>query len=295
MICPKISLVTPSYNQARFIEETLLSVLDQHYPKLEYFVLDGGSSDKTVEILNKYHSRLDFWRSHKDSGQAAAINEGFRRANGEIFGWLNSDDLHLPMTLQTIACGLEQFLTEPVVLYGQCEMFNDRTNSRELRLAMPFQPELLQRTDFLDQPSVFWTRKAWELVGELDTTLNYGFDWDWFLRASRVCRFIKIDALLSRYRIHEGHKSGTGGVRRWREMLKVVSRHSPSDVVRHYEYLIQNGSARWWLNKRMRLEQFVARFAPGLAPSVANLLSPPFWFLPQDLSRDVLWEISGIR
>lgn len=295
MICPKISLVTPSYNQARFLEETLLSVLDQRYSNLEYFVLDGGSSDDTLEILNKFHSRLDFWRSHKDSGQAAAINEGFRRATGEILGWLNSDDLHLPTTLQTIASGLEQFLTEPVILYGGCEMFVDRTSARELRPAMPFEPELLQRTDFLDQPSVFWTRKAWDLVGELDTTLDYGFDWDWFLRASRACRFIRVDALLSCYRIHESHKSGTGGLKRWREMLEVVHRHSPSCVVRHYQYLIQNEPARWWLNKRMRLAQRIARFAPRIAPGAATLLSPPFWFLPPGISRQVLWDISGIR
>ena len=96
---PKFSVISPSFNQGRFIEETIRSVLDQGYPNVEFLVLDGGSSDNTVEILKRYDARLSFWRSEKDAGQAAAINEGFRRAAGDILCWLNSDDLHLPNTL----------------------------------------------------------------------------------------------------------------------------------------------------------------------------------------------------
>jgi glycosyltransferase involved in cell wall biosynthesis len=292
---PRFSVVTPSYNQGRFIEQTILSVLEQKYPDLEYVVLDGGSNDGTVEILQKYHTGLSYWRSGKDRGQAAAINEGFQRSSGDMLGWLNSDDLYLGHTLKTVADIFAGSIDEPLIMYGGCELFDDRTQVSELRPAFPFDRASLAIADFLDQPSVFWTRKAWEIVGPLDESLHYGFDWEWFLRASKVCRFIPTDKVLSRYRIHAGHKSGTGGKTRWLELLKIVRAHSSADVIRNYEYLLANDLARWWLNKRMRLEQMIRKVAPDMAGCAATLLSPPFWFLPQGVSRETLWKISGIR
>ena len=292
---PGISVVTPSYNQGRFIEQTILSVLEQKYPELEYLILDGGSQDGTVKILQEYDAKLTFWRSGKVRGQAAAINEGFQRSSGKILCWLNSDDLHLRHTLRTIGNILADRLDEPLIVYGGCELFDDRTQTKELRPAVAFDGALLAVSDFLDQPSVFWTRKAWEMVGPLDESLHYGFDWEWFLRASKVCRFISIDQTLSRYRIHAGHKSGSGGKARWLELLKIVRIHSPLDVLQGYEYLLESDSARWWLNKRMRIEQMIRKVVPSLAGGVATLLSPPFWFLPHGISRKMLWKISGIR
>jgi glycosyltransferase involved in cell wall biosynthesis len=291
----KFTVVTPSYNQGRFIEGTIRSVLEQKYPSLEYLILDGGSNDGTVEILQKYDADLSFWRSAKDRGQAAAINEGFQRSSGEILGWLNSDDLYLEHTFRTVANVFAGNIEEPLIVYGGCELFDDRTHVSELRPAFPFDAAWLAITDFLDQPSAFWTRKAWEIVGPLDESLHYGFDWEWFIRASKVCRFIPIDKVLSRYRIHAGHKSATGGKNRWLELLKIVRAHSSPDVIRNYEYLLANDSARWWLNKRMRFEQIIRKVAPGAAGSIATLLSPPFWFVPQGVSRETLWKISGIR
>src|SRR5208282_661762 len=250
MSLPRVSVITPSYNQGRFIEETIRSVTEQRYPNLEFSVFEGGSTDRTVDILKRHSAELSFWRSEKDGGQAAAINEGFQRATGEILCWLNSDDLHVGTTLETVAGLLGPCLDEPVVLYGGCETFNDRTHWREVRPAISFSRELLEMVDFPDQPSVFWTRRAWEVVGPLDATLCYGFDWEWFLRASKVCRFVAVDTLLSRYRLHEAHKTGTGGEKRWTELLEIVRRHSPPAVVNHYEFLVRNNFARWWLNKR---------------------------------------------
>jgi glycosyltransferase involved in cell wall biosynthesis len=291
----RISVVTPSYNQGEFIEETIRSVVEQGYPNMEYSVLDGGSIDRTIEILQKYDAQLSFWRSEKDRGQAAAINEGFLRATGDILCWLNSDDLHVGKTLETVAGLLGPCLDEPVVLYGGCETFNDQTHWREVRPAISFSRELLEVADFLDQPSVFWTRRAWEVVGPLDATLCYGFDWEWFLRASKVCRFVATDALLSRYRLHEAHKTRTGGEKRWVELLEVVRRHSPPAVASHYEFLVRNDFARWWLNKRMRIFRRLRRWSPKVAGFVADLLSPPFWSLPAAIHKEVLWKISGIR
>ena len=120
---------------------------------------------RTIEILRKYDAQLSFWRSEKDGGQAAAINEGFHRATGDILCWLNSDDLHVATTLTAVAKLLGSRLDAPIVLYGGCEMFNDRTHWREVRPAISFSRKLLEMVDFLDQPSVFWTRRAWEVVG----------------------------------------------------------------------------------------------------------------------------------
>jgi glycosyltransferase involved in cell wall biosynthesis len=296
MVDPLISIVTPSFNQGRYLGETLDSILTQGYPNLECIVMDGGSADQSVEVIRARQERLAFWQSQPDHGQAAAINEGFARARGLIFGWLNSDDLHTNGTLHTVANLLAECVHESVVVYGSCELFRDDGTAIERRSAVPFDLNRLQITDFLDQPSVFFTRAAWERVGHLDESLHYAFDWDWFLRAAKVCRFIRCDQVLSRYRIHSQHKTGTGGLRRWEEMSEVVRRHSPDEIVRHYQYLLACPDARWWLNKRMRLAQLFRRILPeAIGSALGTLCAPPFWFLPNGISRTTLWEISGIR
>jgi glycosyltransferase involved in cell wall biosynthesis len=296
MLDPLISIVTPSFNQGRYLGETLDSILTQGYRNLEYLVLDGGSTDESVDVIKGRQEQLAFWRSEADDGQAAAINRGFNRARGVIMGWLNSDDLYVSDTLHTVARALSGCLQEAVVLYGGCELFQDGGTPTELRMPVRFDRRRLEITDFIDQPSVFFTRAAWERVGPLDESLHYAFDWDWFLRAARCCRFQPCDRVLSRYRIHRQHKTGTGGLRRWEEMSEVVRRHSPDEVVRHYQYLLACPDARWWLNKRMRLAQVFSQIMPGTISGVlGTLCAPPFWFLPDGISRAMLWEISGIR
>lgn len=291
-----ISIVTPSFNQGRFLGETLKSVLAQKYPSLEYLVMDGGSRDESVTVIRAREKELNYWRSEPDHGQAAAINEGFQRANGVILGWLNSDDLYQDDTLLLVAEALAGCENEPVVFYGGCELFQDGGTAKELRGAVEFDEGRLQMTDFIDQPSVFFTRSAWDRVGPLDESLHYAFDWDWFLRAAKCCRFQRCDRVLSRYRIHRQHKTGSGGLRRWEEMSEVVRRHSSDDVIRHYQYLLACPDARWWLNKRMRLAQLFHRVLPAsIADALGTLCAPPFWLLPPGISRAMLWEISGIR
>jgi glycosyltransferase involved in cell wall biosynthesis len=296
MGCPRISIVTPSLNQGKFLAATLESVLEQGYPALEYLVMDGGSADSSIELIKQRESELSFWRSEPDRGQAAAINEGFSRSSGEILGWLNSDDLYTPGTFPQVAATLGPVSDQPVVMYGGCELFHNVRDSREIRPALPFDSEMLQVTDYLDQPSVFWTRAAWDLVGPLDESLHYAFDWDWFLRAARSCQFICSDKVLSRYRIHSEHKSGTGGAERWSELVEVVRRHAPGRVTDHYEYLTNHPIAHWWLNKRMRFAQALARVLPkNWADMVATAASPPFWRVPKGIEPKVIWQISGIR
>jgi glycosyltransferase involved in cell wall biosynthesis len=293
---PVISIVTPSFNQGRFLGQTLDSVLSQGYRSLEYLVMDGGSTDGSVSLIRAREKQLAFWRTEPDHGQAEAINQGFQRANGVILGWLNSDDLYLNDTLRTVANELAGGEDDAVVLYGGCELFQDQGDRTELRPAVPFDEKRLQITDFLDQPSVFFTRSAWKKVGPLDESLHYAFDWEWFMRAAKCCRFQCCDKILSRYRIHRQQKTGTGGLRRWEEMSEVVQRHSPDEVVRHYQYLLACPDARWWLNKRMRLAQIFSRMLPRSTGEIlGTLCAPPFWLLPPGISRAMLWAISGIR
>ena len=296
MTWPLISIVTPSFNQGEFLAETLDSVLGQNYGNLQYIVMDGGSTDASPEIIRRSERRLAYWQSAPDRGQADAINRGFEKATGTILGWLNSDDLYLSDTLSSVATILGDSTNDAVVLYGGCELFHDGSRRRDVRPSVPFDELRLQTADFLDQPSVFFTRTAWERVGPLDGSLHYAFDWDWFLRAAKFCRFIRCDHVLSRYRIHRKHKTGTGGLGRWEEMSEVVRRYAPDSVVRHYQYLLACPDARWWLNKRMRLAQLFNRLVPAnAAGALATLCSPPFWMLPDGITRSVLWEISGIR
>lgn len=296
MADPVISIVTPSFNQGRYLGETIDSILGQGYPSLDYIVMDGGSTDQSVDVIRARQEQLAFWRSGPDDGQAAAINQGFAKARGAIVAWLNSDDLHMNGTLRTVANALAGCLDEAVILYGGCEFFRDTGSIIECRPAVAFDRYRLQVTDFLDQPSVFFTRRAWELVGTLDQSLHYAFDWDWFLRAAKICRFLRCDEVLSRYRIHPHHKTGTGGLRRWEEMSEVVRRHSPDEVVRHYQYLLACPDARWWLNKRMRLAQLFQKIFPDrIGGALGTLCAPPFWHLPEGIARPTLWEISGIR
>ena len=276
--------------------DTLESVLAQKYPSLEYLVMDGGSTDESVAVIRAREKELTFWRSEPDHGQAEAINQGFERANGVILGWLNSDDLYRDDTLRVVADELGGCEDEAVVFYGGCELFQDEGGASEPRPSVPFDQARLQITDFIDQPSVFFTRTAWQRVGPLDESLHYAFDWEWFLRAAKCCRFQRYDRVLSRYRIHRQHKTGSGGLRRWEEMSEVVRRHSPDDVVRHYQYLLACPDARWWLNKRMRFAQLFARFLPdSISETLGTLCAPPFWSVPPGISRTMLWEISGIR
>jgi glycosyltransferase involved in cell wall biosynthesis len=223
MTYPKISVITPSYNQGQFLEETITSVIGQCYPNLEYIVMDGGSTDNSAEIIKKYEKHLAYWVSEKDNGQASAINTGFARATGDILCWLNSDDTFLPGTLFHVAKQLDA--EKPIILFGNTYYMTEGKPNAEGTDIGEYYPYLnLEYCDYITQPSSFWTRQTWELVGKLEEKYHYIFDWEWFIRAKRAgVAFLPTVKYLSVYRHHPDHKTGTGGDKRNDEIALLIS------------------------------------------------------------------------
>lgn len=205
---PLVSIVTPSYNQAQFLEETILSVKGQDYPNLEHIVVDGGSTDGTVEVLSRYENEYNLrWTSEPDEGQSDAINKGFRRARGEIIGWLNSDDTYLPQAIHKAgAC----FEAHPGIdwVYGDGYLIDAQSRVLRMWKARPFSLKaLLYVGQFICQPAVFFRRRALEVVGPLDSALHFTMDYDFFIRLGRQCKSVYLPELLATRRLTLDAKS----------------------------------------------------------------------------------------
>ncbi len=235
MAVPKITVVTPSFNQGRFIEQTINSVISQQYPNLEYIIMDGGSTDNTVEILKKYEKYISYWQSQKDNGQAAAINEGFTRATGDILCWINSDDMYMPGVFDKVA-GYFNNPEQRRILFGNCQHFHDdKSKTRGSDVVKNSARYDLSLCDYVIQPSSFWNRKVWELTGPLNEELHFTFDWDWFIRAEKKgVEFMPVQDYLSRYRIHDAHKSGSGGGRRVEELKRIVALYNNEKLAKAF-------------------------------------------------------------
>jgi glycosyltransferase involved in cell wall biosynthesis len=230
---PRISVVVPTLNQGRFLAQCLSSIVGQGYPDLELIVLDGGSTDSTLEVIERFAGAIHYWRSAPDGGQAQAINEGFGRATGDIVAWLNSDDMYLPEALSRAAAALQD-RSQGELVYGACIRLSEEGGFSWLGHADPFDARRLSYDAYIAQPSCFWTRRLWERTGPLDEALHYAFDWEWLIRASRLTAFRPIHEALSLYRLHSTQKTGTGGDRRAREVLQVVEANAPPDMARAY-------------------------------------------------------------
>lgn len=285
---PAITVVTPSFNQAAYLEATLRSILGQGYARLEYLVLDGGSTDGSAELIRRFSDQLAFWVSERDGGQAEALNRGFARATGDIFCWLNSDDYLLPGTLARVAELLGPVREKPVVLTGGAILFRERAAEAWVRFPPAHDPARLRRQGYLTQPATFWTAAAWRAVGPLDATLTYAFDWDWFIRASTVCEFIHVPELFAGYRLHAAHKSGTGGERRRVEVLEIIRRHGTSETAAHYAWLTAHPEC-WPAVQRWR-DLHALSLRRGLPAGLATLAVPRLWSLPASLDRAILAE-----
>jgi glycosyltransferase involved in cell wall biosynthesis len=206
-VLPKISIVTPSFNQGNYLEETINSVLIQNYPNLEYIIIDGGSTDNSIEIIKKYQQHLTYWISEKDNGQANAINKGLQLCSGDIFNWLNSDDYLEPGALFKIA---KAFSAENVqMVAGMVHIFSateeDIISNQKLTAKglMCWEPDV----KFV-QPGVWMRRALIEQCGGIDEQFHYAFDWDLYIRYLYCFPQVKdIDELLLHFRLHENSKT----------------------------------------------------------------------------------------
>ncbi len=206
---PKISVITPSYNQGAFLEQTIRSVLLQRYPNLEYIIIDGGSADNSVAVIRKYEPWLSYWVSETDRGQSQAINKGFAKASGQIICWLNSDDYFMPGALQTVS----EILADGsgnYALGGHClKVYSDGRPPVILEGRYENRRRLLQfwKGYQMHQPSIFWRREMFEKVGLLDEDSHYIMDFDYWTRISKHCDFINVDRILACCNFHEDAKS----------------------------------------------------------------------------------------
>lgn len=265
---PKITVVTPSYNQGQFIEYTIQSVLNQEYPNLEYIIVDGASTDQTLAVVENYRADIHTIISEKDKGQSDAINKGFALATGDILCWLNSDDCFSQGTLHRVAAHFRTYSPDyRMLLYGQGKYLLDKCGI----LLTNYTSRLSDRypiafCDFIIQPSTFWGRSVWDEIGLLRVDLHYCFDWEWFIRAyNKNVPFIRSDEYFSIYRIHSEHKTSNAGQKRINELAEFCGSLHGSNVKE--TYLKLNSSAM-----RIRLRRLIRRL-----PKNMNFVSKVYW------------------
>ena len=233
----------PSYNQVKFVEETLRSVLLQGYPNLEFIAIDGGSNDGSVELIQKYSPWLDYWVSEPDRGQSNAINKGFKRATGEIFAWLNSDDIYARDALGQLAVAAS---TQPEadLIYGDCEAI-DRQGGFMFKCEQVKdfdQRWLLEQGNIIAQPSAFFRRRAFEETGGVDENLHYVMDWDLWLRLGSRGKAVYIPRLFSYMRIYPEAKSSAGDRVLFAELKHMLGKHGGSGLSDYFEKETRLGS-----------------------------------------------------
>lgn len=283
---PRITIVMPSFNQACFLEQAIRSVLEQGYPHLQFGIVDGGSTDGSAQIIQRYRDRLDFAVIEPDRGQAQAINKGLRRAQGEVVGWLCSDDLLLPGALHTVG---RWFADHPESDWaaGACHVID--ADGRVLEVSQPSGRFTLagvllrsERQRFnLPQPSVFWRRSLHEQVGYLDESLHYCMDFEFWLRLIRSSRWpTLLDAALAAYRLHGTSKSCAQAAGFLREHVTVEGAYSRD--------------LSWPQRLELRRRLGYMRRACAIHEAGGHLpwgavVRRPWWLLSQQV-RQALWQ-----
>ena len=229
---PKISVITPTLNQASYIEQTIQSVLTQDYPNLEYIILDGGSTDGTQQILAKYDKYL-MWKSEPDAGQIDAINKGLRNASGEIVAYLNSDDLYAPGSLLKVGNFFQQN-PEASILTGKCQNINQQgkdtrsiiTAYKNFWLSLKCD-NLLHIVNYVSQPATFWQKSLLSEIGYFNPAFRFAMDYDFWLRVIKHHRFVYLDEYLAKYRIYPTSITGSNSKNQFLEEYEISAIHSP--------------------------------------------------------------------
>ena len=289
---PKISIVTPSYNQGEYLEETILSVLNQNYPNLEYFIFDGGSTDNSVEVIKKYERFITYWESKPDKGQTDAINKGLKRCTGEIIAYINSDDYYQPQTFSRVA---EEFKNGNDWICGSTTFLHMADNS-----TMDWMPreDLLTQNHLnwvakeskasLPQPSVFWSRKFHEAHGYFREDMHYSFDTEFWIRLlSKNEKITFINQNFSVVRFHEDAKTSQSPEKFLREFDEFV--------VQPYTQNLSDSDKRLFLSakKEYKTTRLVEKFLGKVSQEKKYL--PALSYLGKAFFRDPVVTVQYFR
>ena len=245
---PKISVITPSFNQAEYLERTIQSVLDQGYPNLEYIVIDGGSTDGSVDVIRRYADKLTHWVSEKDSGQSQAINKGLMRATGDWVAWQNSDDIFYPGTfIQLAECASRK--PDAGLIIGDMNMIDVHDQVlRDIKYIRPTYGAMLAEGMVLTNQAAFWRRELHSKLGYLREDLHFGFDFEWFLRILESA-------------VRAEHVRGMWGGLRMHQATKTAQ--SQSDFTREYTSILAGRVLPAWLKRFYQLRRLSLMVADG--------------------------------
>jgi glycosyltransferase involved in cell wall biosynthesis len=260
---PLVSIVTPSYNQAHFLETTIKSVLSQDYPEIEYIIVDGGSKDSSSEIIRRYANRLAWWVSEKDEGQSAAINKGFTHAHGGILAWLNSDDIYHPGAVSEAIAHLNRH-PEAGMVYGDADLIDDE--GRKFGKFASRQTDyrrMLRGSVHIPQATTFFRADLFRKMGCLDASMFFAFDYNLWVRLAKVSELHYLPRLWADFRIHDQGKSIANDDRCYPEMLKVYQREVGGwfswlrlrMIARRVSYAWLPWRFRLWLRKAVTLSR----------------------------------------
>lgn len=220
----QITIAVPSFNQGRYLNDTLSSIFAQGLP-VEVFVMDGGSTDSSLEIIKQWAPKLAGWRSHPDNGQAAAINEGVGMGSAPYVCWLNSDDFYYPQGLNKLLVALQN-QPEKQFIYGKCWTVSDKGKKRSPYVTLPFYPRLFASFCFIAQPATLVTRAAWEKVGGLDENMQMAFDYDlWWRLLDKYGKPEYCRHFIAATRMHKHTKTATQTDLHYQESIDVVKRN----------------------------------------------------------------------
>ena len=234
-----VSIITPSYNQAKYLEQTIQSVLSQNYSHIEYIVMDGGSNDESVEIIKKYQDKLSYWISEKDSGQADAINKGFAKANGDIIAWLNSDDYYLPNTLNQVVKTFEEN-PEVVLIYGNMLAVDENGKTFNALNYKQLTLEDLLCFQIIGQPAVFFRRSALQKINGLNLTFHFLLDHLFWIQIAQYGKILHVNQTWSAARYHAEAKNRAKASEFGQEAFRILNFVEQDENLAHVFATVKN-------------------------------------------------------